>query len=229
MDPKQKDHKKTLSGNSAGITTPKLYHMSSDLAQSRKGLRIAVAIMVLSMLANMIMFIRIDQLQTKIAEMNSTGTSDTEQVLDTNEQTIPTFAPIDKLPYETMPICSTTSTFKSWMDYRKITSTSSRQWKLQQTATTDEYGFRLVDGYYTVAMAKMYGPVGTKYILSFSGGQSMDVIIGDVKANTDCSHSDGSMLEMIIDSTRMPYNVKRSGNYNSMISGTITEIRKVTQ
>lgn len=227
MKLKSMGHKKNTAANCVRIPTPKVYHKSPDLAQARRELQITVVILILSILANMIMFIRIDQLQTKITEINNTSASDTEQVLDTNEQTIPTAPAINKLPYETMSICSTTSTFKSWMDYRMITSTSSRQWKLQQTAITDEYGFRLVDGYYTVAMAKMYGPVGTKYILSFSGGQSMDVIIGDVKANTDCSHSDGSMLEIIIDSTRMPYNVKRSGNYNSMITGTITEIRKV--
>ena len=78
-----------------------------------------------------------------------------------------------------------------------------------------------------VAMASQYGPVGTKYTISFSGGQVLDVIIGDVKGNTDCQHPDTSMLEFIVDTKSMPTDIKNSGNYNDMILGTITEIRKV--
>jgi hypothetical protein len=222
------EHKENTAANCVRIPTPKVYHKSEDLAQLELSLRITIIIMVLSILANMIMFIRIDQLQHKLSQQDQLTTIDPGSPL---EQTNQTDLPVgDKEPlYETMPICSTTSTFKSWMSYEKITNTSSRQWKLQQIATTDEYGFRKVGEYYMVAMAKQYGPVGSKYIITFRGGQQMPVIIGDVKANTSCTHPDGSMFELIVVSDRMPSNVKRSGNYNSMIEGTITEIRVVQE
>jgi len=158
------------------------------------------------------------------------GSTVKEMTLIHNEIATEVEAPIIEViepTYETMPICSTTSTFKSWMDYRKITSHSSRQWKLQQSAKTDLYGFRRYNGFYMVAMTKQYGPVGTKYIITFSGGKTFPVIIGDVKANTQCQHDDSSMLEIIVDSKKMPSSIKKSGNYNDMIVGTITEIRVI--
>lgn len=209
------EHKENTAANCVRIPTPKVYHKSDDLAKLELSLRITIIIMVLSILVNMIMFIRIDQLSHKLKLSEETTVIDPGVILDADPE-VP--QPV------TMTICSTTSTFKSWMDYRKITNTTTRQWRLQQTATTDEYGFRKVGDYYMVAMAKMYGPVGTKYMITFSGGQTMPVIIGDLKANTSCVHPDGSMIELIVDSQIMPGNVKRSGNYNSMIEGTITQI-----
>ncbi|XCH78863.1 MAG: hypothetical protein WHF31_15275 [Candidatus Dehalobacter alkaniphilus] len=129
--------------------------------------------------------------------------------------------------YKTMPVCSTTSTFKSWMDYSKITSQTSRQWKLQQTAKTDTYGFRRYNGYYMVAMAKQYGPVGTMYIITLSSGETIYAIIGEIKGATTCVHQDGSMIEFIIDVEKILPIVKSSGNVNKVFEGTITEIKVV--
>lgn len=197
------------------LFAPKVYHTKREVKIYRLALVITISIIILALAVALIgsSFSIINRQVDKAVEepVYMDPTPDEES---------------DIIPaYETKPICSSTSTFKSWMDYRKITNTSTRQWRYQQIATTDEYGFRLVDGYYMVAMAKQYGPVGTKYLITFSGGQQMRAIIGDVKGNTSCTHPDGSMIEMIVDSEKMPGNVKRSGNYNSMISGSITEIR----
>lgn len=125
-----------------------------------------------------------------------------------------------------LPICST-STFKSWMDYRAITSIGSAQYKLQQTATTDpNYGFRMIDGYMAVAMSKQYGPVGTKYIIQFEDGKVIQAIIGDVK-QSQCGSADGSILEFIIDVNVLPNSLKTSGNFNNLFAGSITMIREV--
>lgn len=123
-------------------------------------------------------------------------------------------------------VCSTSS-FKSWMDYRAITSIGSAQFKLQLKATTDPYyGFRMIDGYIAVAMGSQYGPVGTKYIIEFEDGKVIQAIIGDIK-HLGCQSKDGSMLEFIIDSKSIPILQKTSGNFNSVFNGSISMIREV--
>lgn len=123
-------------------------------------------------------------------------------------------------------ICSTSS-FKSWMDYRAITSKSSNQYKLQLKATTDpHYGFRKIGDYIMVAMGPQYGPVGTKYIIQFKDGKVIQAIIGDIK-HTGCQSADSSMLEFIVDTRVLPQNFKISGNFNSLFAGPITVIREV--
>lgn len=127
---------------------------------------------------------------------------------------------------EDINVCST-NTFKSYMDYRKITSVNSDQYKLQSKSITNEFtGIREKDEHLLVAMAETYGPIGTRYVIKLSSHQIINVIIGDIKANTTCTHSDGSMLEFIVDVNLVPYNVKLSGNYNEVFVGSIVSISK---
>ena len=46
--------------------------------------------------------------------------------------------------------------FKSYMDYRKITNKSSKQWNLQQLAVTDEFGMRRFNGNYLAKKSGFY-------------------------------------------------------------------------
>jgi len=127
---------------------------------------------------------------------------------------------------ETREVCST-STFKSWMDFRAITSKSSVQYKLQQSATTDKnYGFRMIDGNILVAMGPQYGPVGSKYIIQFEDGKVINAMIGDIK-HQGCTSDDGSMIEFIVDSNTLPKFLKTSGNFNQLFHGSISMIREV--
>lgn len=128
---------------------------------------------------------------------------------------------------ESMPVCAPGSTFKSWMDYRKITSKSSRQWKLQQEAYTDDQGFRRIGDYYMVAMARQYGPVGEKYLITFSSGASILAIIGDIKGGTSCQHKDSSMVEFILEADLIAPVIRRSGNVNKVYEGTVISIHVV--
>lgn len=124
-------------------------------------------------------------------------------------------------------ICST-GAFKSWMDYKAITSPTSTQFKLQQEATTDKnYGFRMVDGYILVAMGLQYGPVGTKYIIEFKDGKVINAMIGDIKHEGCTSSGDDSMLEFIINLEALPRSIKSSGNFSGLFAGSIKMIRLV--
>lgn len=121
-------------------------------------------------------------------------------------------------------VCSI-NTFKSWMDYLEITDHSSTQWKLQQIATTEiNFGFRWIEQkYIMVAMAKEYGPVGSKYLITFESGQNIHVMIGEVKQESRNS-PDGSIIEFIIDSNITLKSIIRSGNFNDIFKGSITAI-----
>lgn len=48
------------------------------------------------------------------------------------------------------------TSFKSYMDYRTITSTTSDQYALQKQAYTDEFGLRKVGGFYCIALGTYY-------------------------------------------------------------------------
>lgn len=117
-------------------------------------------------------------------------------------------------------VCST-SIFKSWMDYRAITSVSSKQYKLQQRAITSPEGHRMIGEYVMVAMGPEYGPVGSKYQIFFEGGQKLNVIVGDIKHQGCTSLRDNSMIEFIVDSNAMSPLIKKLGNYNHIYQGQV--------
>jgi hypothetical protein len=144
------------------------------------------------------------------------------------EQRIDISDRISKEPLvESEYICSK-GTFKSYMDFRKITSPSSRQFKLQKIAETNKDGHRVVGKYIMVAMSKEYGPVGAKYEVYFKDGQSISVIIGDVKHEKCVSSADGSIIEFIVDTKLMSPLIRRLGNYNKIYNGPIVAIIKVS-
>lgn len=126
--------------------------------------------------------------------------------------------------------------FKSYMGYTSITCKASKQYKLQQKAKTGKYGIRTVNGRYLIAMGTYYSKnVGDKFDIKLSNGTILKCMIGDIKSDrhTDTKRQkqkyDGSIIEFITDTTKMPSNVKRAGSYTvcKKFSGFIKEIRKL--
>ena len=134
--------------------------------------------------------------------------------------------PIIKSTSNEIEVCAPDSTFKSWMDYRKITSTTSDQYMYQQKAITNRNGIRVYEGHLMVAMSATYGSVGDTFKITFEDGNFILAIIGDIKAETDCTHPDGSMIEFIVDADLIPEDVKNSGNFNKLYVGAITSIER---
>lgn len=141
------------------------------------------------------------------------------------EELVPTFVaePEPVISYTDVRACSTTSTFKSYMDYRMITNRSTRQYALQQEAYTGSDGLRYVDDRVMVAMAEQ--TVGTILDIKLSDGDVIRAIVGDIKANTRCAHPDGSILEFIVDTRIMDTHIKMTGNYDSLYNGPISTLR----
>ena len=111
----------------------------------------------------------------------------------------------------------------TYMDYRAITDTSSKQYKLQQDpyCVINEHGFLMYrDNWYVVAMGSYWGEIGDKFIVRLKNGTIIPIIIGDRKANVDRKHYaqvDGSVLEFLIDSSHSEM-IKKKVQYHGLIS-----------
>ena len=105
-----------------------------------------------------------------------------------------------------------------------ITNTSSKQYALQQDASTNKDGFRVYGGRKMIAIANY--EVGTELDLILDDGSIIEVIVGDVKANTMCLHGDGSMIEFIVDTNAMSNEWLRLGDLNYVYEGNILKIKE---
>lgn len=112
------------------------------------------------------------------------------------------------------------SGFKSFMDYRAITNTDSKQYKLQQYyAETGEYGIRMVDSRYIVAIGTYFtSDVGQYFDIILENGIVIPCILGDQKADVDTDSDNiitkhnGCMSEFIVDSDALNEDVKFHGD-----------------
>lgn len=128
-----------------------------------------------------------------------------------------------------------TGEFKTYMDYRKITNKSSKQWALQQLAQTDENGFRVFNGRYLVAVGTYYAKeVGKEMRITLEDGKEVQVIIGDIKQDihTDKNNqyvtANGNIVEFIVDIDKLDLLTKKLGNVsNSELEGKIAMIEEV--
>ena len=112
--------------------------------------------------------------------------------------------------------------FKSFMSYRTITDTSSKQYALQQKAYTGNYGIRMVGDRYCVALGSYYTTkIGTKFDLIMENGSVIKCILADVKADihTDATNritvANGCISEFVVDMNALNRNALRDGTISS--------------
>ena len=125
--------------------------------------------------------------------------------------------------------------FKSYMDYRAITSRTSPQWALQYNGSTytGNYGVRMSGNRYLVAMSSKYGFVGDKVDIYLANGNTLKVVIGDIKKSFEVDsygrHPDGSVVEFIVDSSAIPSAARTYGSFGALaeFSGPVSRITPV--
>ena len=139
--------------------------------------------------------------------------------------------------------CSSSST-KTYEDYRMITSTGSAQYQYihNNCEVDEETGFLLdEEGFIGVAMGYNFGPIGSRYYIVLDTGITIPVVKVDDKAAVDapngCSAAlDASVIEFVIDSDRAKQyfggsnGLASSGNFNNYeyLNGSIADIEKVS-
>lgn len=125
---------------------------------------------------------------------------------------------------------------KSYMSYKAITNTRSKQYQLQKQAVTDPTtGIRTVNGDYCVAIGSGWGcAVGDRILVTLQGGKTFNAIVADAKAdahtnsdNKTTTH-DNSVVEFVVDIKMLPKSVRLSGNVGTLdqFSGGVVSITK---
>ena len=93
--------------------------------------------------------------------------------------------------------------FKSWMSYKAITNKSSQQYKLQQIASTDYAGVRVVNGRFCIAIGTAFNArIGTYVDLILEDGFVVPCIVADIK---DPKHTDSSNIFTIVTKNKETY------------------------
>ena len=104
------------------------------------------------------------------------------------------------------------------MGYKAITLTSSNQYKLQKIASTDKNGFRKVGDRYCIAVGSYYTTTIGQYIdVELKNGNVIKGILADCKADKDTDstnriHSDGSVVEFVVDTDHLDKTCKIMGD-----------------
>lgn len=113
-----------------------------------------------------------------------------------------------------------TSGFKSFMDYRTITSTSSKQYILQSShAETGKHGIRMVNGRYCLAIGSHFtSDIGQYFDLILANGTIIQCVLADQKAdihtdsNNIITRHNGCATEFVVDTNYLDPTVRQRGN-----------------
>lgn len=113
--------------------------------------------------------------------------------------------------------------FKSYMSYKLINSHSSDQYKLQLLAYTGDYGIRMVDGRYCIAVGTaLNASVGDYIDLVLNNGTVISCIVGDIKDNRHTlsdnitTAANGCVSEFIVDDNYLSSIIKQSGSVSKV-------------
>lgn len=141
-----------------------------------------------------------------------------------------------------LPLCDTW--FKSYISYKAITNTNSDQYKIQQSAWTDENGLRRYGDDYIVAVGTYYADACyTRFKVKLDSGSEIIVMVGDIKqdVHTDdknqystVTDSNGqfisaNVLEFIVDTSTLNKKAKNLGSVHCIdgLEGNIISIKKI--
>ena len=163
---------------------------------------------------------------------------DDEAPAEVSAETISAAEDIPKATYEKMSGPGGDTSFKSFMDYRKITNTSSKQYKFQQECWTDANGLRRKGSLYVVALGTGYASeIGDRFRVTLEDGSTIGVIVGDFKADadtdstnryTEMANGNKNVLEFIVDVSALPRTARRMGDI-SYIEGLSGDVEKIEE
>ena len=131
------------------------------------------------------------------------------------------------------------TSFKSYMSWRAITNTESKQYQLQQDCWTDKNGLRRCDEYYVIALGSYYTHnIGDVFKVTLDTGETFKAIVGDFKA--DCHTDEKNMytpteycgkcvLEFVVDTKVLNPEAKKMGDisYISGFEGNVEKMEKL--
>lgn len=127
----------------------------------------------------------------------------------------------------------TDSEFKTFMDYREITSRTSEQYKLQTKCTTTDAGLRVYNGRYCIAIGTAFNAKVWDFVtVELSSGEVLDCIVADIKRDCDTDWTNmqvdfnGNVVEFVVDKSALSYDVKVHGTVHNLegLAGDVVNI-----
>jgi hypothetical protein len=121
---------------------------------------------------------------------------------------------------EDINVCSTSSV-KTYMDYRAIKSRDSKQYKyINENMTVNELTGLLEDddGFIGIALGSYFGEIGEKYIFTLDTGKELKFVKVEAKSDNHtingCYHSvDNSVIEFVVNTTITKEYFNSTGKY----------------
>lgn len=165
----------------------------------------------------------------------------TDTINEQSEMKFETSSETEETNFEVYKIPNTTG-FKSYMDFRTITDKTSNQYKIQSTyAYTGNYGIRMVNDRYCIALGTYYGAEVGQYVdLVLENDVIIHCVLAEIKADehTDSNNiitlHNGCATEFVVDSDMLVRNVKIIGdisysdsNWNSPVTEVIVHNENV--
>lgn len=216
-----------------------LLHCTSELNNQNNILKLEV-----SELKNKIVQIEEDN---KKYESLSVQLTDTKNGVDTINKQIENIAKsikeINKWreQYVNIPLHGNESSFKSYMDYKYITDSSSPQYKLIYGGDIQVCSDGLLRSgeYIGVALGSKFGVIGNKFTITLDNEKQFKAIKIDEKDDRHtvdgCHHaSDGSLIEFVIDTdlAKQTYSnaiLMGDFNYIDLFNGKVVKIEREEQ
>ena len=140
--------------------------------------------------------------------------------------------------FDWMMPCSTSSV-KTYMDYKAITMVGSKQYQYIQNNMFISNGLLYEGDYIGVALGSWWGDIGSKWTIELDTGIILNVVKVDEKSDAHtyngCGHiSDSSVIEFVIDSNTIPSEwwgangLVFNGNFNNsgLFNGNILRIAR---
>lgn len=119
--------------------------------------------------------------------------------------------PMEKAQPVILPVPDVPGTdFKTFMDYRAITDKTSGQYQLQQSAKTNEAGFRTYNGLPMIALGTYYvEKVSYTVRVHLDNGNTFSAVVGDIKDDAHTTETNqvmpnGNVVEFIVDGDSIP-------------------------
>lgn len=123
---------------------------------------------------------------------------------------------------------------KTWMSYTTITSKSSKQFKLQKLAYTGNYGIRMVNNRYCVALGSYFNcEIGQYFDLVLANDVVIQCIMSDQKADvhTDSNNiitiESNCLSEFVVDIDNLNKDAKRDGSISSCTDTWNSHVKKI--
>ena len=169
------------------------------------------------------------EIQLKLEEEKKQTELEQRMIVEANNATV---------TYASMAVPDVENDFKAFMDYRTLTSTTSKQYSMQYdgNAITNEEGFRLYNGEYMVAVGTYYSEeCGTRLRVTLDTGVQFNCIVGDIKSDLHTDelhqHRNGNVIEFIVDQDKIPDICKKMGDMsyapNANLQGYIEKIEVI--